>query len=138
MPHAAADLRTSAGRPRILCSERYRPAHAQAGTYWITVDDPLDSHNFELRSCPGATAPCGPGQGAEQELTPVCNDDPANPDLFKCGTNTETAANDIVKTVKIVLKHGTYRLFCDAQQPVVHESAGMYIDIEVGGVGQVG
>ena len=108
------------------------------GTYWITVDDPLDSHNFELRSCPGSTAPCGPGQGAKQELTPVCNDDPANPDLFKCGTNTETAANEIVKTVKIDLKHGTYRLFCDAVQPVVHESAGMYVDIEVGGVGQVG
>jgi hypothetical protein len=108
------------------------------GTYWITVDDPLDSHNFELRSCPGSTAPCGPGQGAEQALTPICNDDPANPDLFKCGTNTETAANEIVKTVKIDLKHGTYRLFCDAQQPVVHENAGMYVDIEVGGVGQVG
>ncbi|MGH2936008.1 MAG: hypothetical protein ACRDL2_16050 [Gaiellaceae bacterium] len=90
------------------------------GTYWVTVNDPLDSHNFELRSCPGSTAPCGPGQGVEQQLTPVCNDDLANSDVFKCGTNTETAANDIVKTV------------------VVHEAAGMYVDIEVGGVGQVG
>lgn len=111
------------------------------GTYWITVDDPLNSHNFELRSCPGSTAPCGPGQGSEQELTPVCNDDPANPDVFKCSTTNpfpETAANDIVKTVKINLKHGTYRLFCDAVLPVVHETAGMYVDIQVGGAGQVG
>jgi hypothetical protein len=111
------------------------------GTYWINVDDPLNSHNFELRSCPGSTTPCGPGQGSEQALTPVCNDDPANPDVFKCSTTSpypETAANDIVNTVKIVLKHGTYRLFCDAQKPVVHELAGMYVDIEVGGVGQVG
>jgi hypothetical protein len=105
------------------------------GTYTITVDDPLDSHNFELRSCPGSTAPCGPGQGAEQELTPVCNDDPANSDVFKCGTNTENAANEIVKTVQIFLKPGTYRLFCDAQQPVVHEAAGMYVDIKVDLVG---
>lgn len=108
------------------------------GTYWITVDDPLDSHNFELRSCRGSTAPCGPGQGPDQELTPMCNDDPAKADVFKCGTNTETATNEIVRTVKIDLTPGTYRLFCDGQQPVVHESAGMYIDIYVGGVGQVG
>jgi hypothetical protein len=108
------------------------------GTYWITVDDPLNSHNFELRSCPGSTTSCGPGKGSELELTPVCNDDPLNPDVFKCPNNIDTATNDIVRTVKIVLKHGTYRLFCDAQLPVVHEAAGMYIDIEVGGVGQVG
>lgn len=111
------------------------------GTYWITVDDPLNTHNFELRSCPGSATPCGAGQGFEQALTPVCNDDPANPDVFKCSTTSpypETAANDIVRTVKILLKPGTYRLFCDAQQPVVHENAGMYVDIEVGGVGQVG
>jgi hypothetical protein len=111
------------------------------GTYWISVDDPLNSHNFELRSCPGSTAPCGPGQGSEQQLTPVCNDDPANPDVFKCSTTTpypETAATEIVKTVKLDLKPGTYRLFCDAQKPVVHEAAGMYVDIEVGGIGQVG
>jgi hypothetical protein len=111
------------------------------GTYWITVDDPLNSHNFELRSCPGSTTACGPGQGSEQMLTPVCNDDPANPDVFKCSAASpypETAANDIVATLKIVLKPGTYRLFCDAVKPVVHENAGMYIDIKVGGVGQVG
>ncbi len=108
------------------------------GTYWITVDDPLNGHNFELRSCPGSETACTPGQGAEQELTPVCNDDPANPDAFNCGTGVSTAANPIVRTVKIELKPGTYRLFCDATKPVVHETAGMYIDFEVGGVGQVG
>ena len=68
----------------------------------------------------------------------MCNDDPANADVFRCGTNTDTAANEIVRTVKVELKPGTYRLFCDGQQPVVHENAGMYIDIYVGGVGPVG
>ncbi len=108
------------------------------GTYWVTVDDPLNGHNFELRSCPGSTVACAPNMGPEQELTPVCNDDLANPDVFNCPTNTPTAGNEIVKTVKITLKPGWYRLFCDAQKPVVHEAAGMYIDIEVGGIGQVG
>jgi hypothetical protein len=111
------------------------------GTYWITVDDPLNSHNFELRSCPRATAPCVSGQGTEQELTPVCNDDPANADVFKCtptASGPETALNEIVSTVKMELKPGWYRLFCDAKKPVVHEAAGMYVDIHVGGVGQTG
>ncbi|HET7044026.1 MAG TPA: hypothetical protein VFI37_04180 [Gaiellaceae bacterium] len=111
------------------------------GTYWITVDDPLNSHNFELRSCAGSTTPCGPGRGTEQELTPICNDDPANADVFKCSATSpypETAATEIVKTAKLQLKPGWYRLFCDAKKPVVHEAAGMYIDIEVGGEGQSG
>jgi hypothetical protein len=112
------------------------------GTYWITVDDTLNSHNFELRSCPGSTTACRPGQGsALTELTPVCNDDPANADVFKCSATNpfpETAANDIAVTLKIKLTPGTYRLFCDALKPVVHENAGMYIDIHVRGVGQVG
>jgi hypothetical protein len=38
-------------------------------------------------------------------------------------------------TKQVVLKHGTYRLFCDAG---THEASGMYIEIAVGGVGQVG
>jgi hypothetical protein len=112
------------------------------GIYWITVDDTLNSHNFEFRSCPGSTTACGPGQGSTpKELTPVCNDDPANPDVFKCSTTSpypETAANEIVATWKVNLQPGTYRLYCDAVKPVVHENAGMYIDIFVGGVGQVG
>ncbi len=110
------------------------------GTYWITVDDTLNAHNFEFRSCPGSTTPCGPARGFEQELTPICNDDPSNPDVFRCSTTNpqEVAANEIVRTVKVQLEHGWYRLFCDVKQPVDHELRGMYIDIEVGGVGQVG
>jgi hypothetical protein len=48
------------------------------------------------------------------------------------------ATNDVRCTVKINLEHGWYRLFCDATSPVVHEPRGMYVDIEVGGKGQVG
>ena len=36
-------------------------------------------------------------------------------------------------TIKVNLTHGTWVLFCDP-----HRSYGMYIDINVGGVGQVG
>ena len=36
-------------------------------------------------------------------------------------------------TVKVNLTHGTWVLFCDP-----HRAYGMYVDIEVGGVGQVG
>jgi plastocyanin len=36
-------------------------------------------------------------------------------------------------TVKVNLTHGTYTLFCDP-----HRMMGMYVVIEVGGVGQVG
>jgi plastocyanin len=36
-------------------------------------------------------------------------------------------------TVKVDLTHGTWRLLC-----VPHDEFGMYVDIEVGGVGQVG
>jgi hypothetical protein len=50
-----------------------------------------------------------------------------------CGGPTTTAI--ISDTLKINLEHGTYRLFCDVPS---HEAAGMYIDFEVGGVGQVG
>jgi hypothetical protein len=38
-------------------------------------------------------------------------------------------------TVKVHLAHGAYVLFCDADD---HRADGMYVDIEVGGVGQVG
>ena len=36
-------------------------------------------------------------------------------------------------TVKVDLTHGSWVLFCDP-----HRAMGMYVDIEVGGVGQVG
>jgi hypothetical protein len=38
-------------------------------------------------------------------------------------------------TVQVHLTHGTYVLFCDAD---AHRADGMYVDLEVGGVGQVG
>jgi hypothetical protein len=43
--------------------------------------------------------------------------------------------------MKILLKAGTYRLFCAApgRTPTSpnHEASGMYVDFQVGGVGQV-
>ena len=92
------------------------------GIYWISVDDPLNSHNFELRSCPGSTSPCSdtnPDAISEQQITDIA-----------------TIYTDPV-TIKVNLKPGWYRLFCDATVPVIHEPRGMYIDIEVGGAGQV-
>ena len=65
---------------------------------------------------------------------PICND-PRNLVTGKC-PSTNPAANVITVTKKrFMLKHGTYRLFCDATG---HEAAGMYVEIAVGGVGQVG
>jgi hypothetical protein len=83
------------------------------GTYWITVNDDSPFHNFALRSCPDSTSACN--AGPDQDLTTI-------PD----------APGEV--TTKILLKHGTYRLFCDATN---HEANGMYVDFEVGGVGQV-
>ena len=98
------------------------------GTYWLTVTDNCKNHNFELRSCPGSDSPCDPSSGGvEQEITPL--NDP----------NTANGATGTV-TVKIHLKHGTYRLLCDAPAPLgTHETFfNMYTGFAVGGVGQVG
>jgi len=75
------------------------------GTYWLTVNDTSTAHNFSLRS----------PDGSEQAITGVAD----TPGWV---------------TVKVLLKHGTYVLFCAADD---HEKMGMYVDIEVGGVGQV-
>ena len=75
------------------------------GTYWLAVNDTSTAHNFSLR------AP----DGTEQAITGV----------------VETPG---WVTVKVHLAHGTYVLFCAADD---HEQDGMYVDIEVGGVGQV-
>jgi hypothetical protein len=109
------------------------------GTYWITVTDNSDFHNFSWRSCPGSTDVCtaaNPASGGEDEdITPICNE-PLNPVTGKCpNTNPLPAADVITVTKQVVLKHGTYRLFCDAPN---HEAGGMYVEIAVGGVGQVG
>ncbi len=106
------------------------------GTYWLTVTDDSNFHNFSLRSCPGSTSLCtadNPASGGtDHDVTPICNDP-----LTTAGScpRINPAANEIDETLKINLKHGTYRLFCDAAG---HEAAGMYVDISVGGVGQVG
>jgi hypothetical protein len=93
------------------------------GTYWLTVTDNSNFHNFELRSCAGMAILCDPNSGGdEQELTPI--------------NNGATAV--ITETVKVNLSQGTYRLFCDAvRNGVTHEMMGMYVDLVVGGVGQV-
>jgi hypothetical protein len=78
------------------------------------VNDDSPFHNFALRSCPDSSSPCD--AGPDQDLTTI-------PD-----------APGSVMT-KVLLKHGTYRLFRDATG---HESRGMYVDFEVGGDVQVG
>jgi hypothetical protein len=98
------------------------------GTYWVTVTDTSRFHDFVLRSCPGSTSPCDPGSGGEESpLTTVGEGSTAAP---------------VVKTLKINLQHGTYRLFCNATSPTMpgmdHEDMGMYVDFSVGGVGQLG
>lgn len=106
------------------------PLALRPGTQWIAVTDNHNAHNFELRSCPGSTTACTDTNGAETQITPVCN---TTGSPTPCGGTTTTAI--ISDTLKINLKHGTYRLFCDTMG---HEAAGMYIDFVVGGDGQVG
>ncbi len=90
------------------------------GTYWITVNDDSSMHDFALRSCPGETSACDQNSdGTSMELTGVA----------ETGTVTE----------KILLTQGTYRLYCDVGGAShFHEVRGMYVDFEVGGVGQIG
>jgi hypothetical protein len=98
------------------------------GTYWVTVTDTSRFHDFVLRSCPGSTSPCDPSSGGDESpLTTVGEGSTASP---------------VVKTLKINLQHGTYRLFCNATNPTMpgmdHEDMGMFVDFSVGGVGQLG
>jgi hypothetical protein len=83
------------------------------GTYWLTMTDTAAFHNFSLRSCALAGAPCS--SGAAVDLTTV----PGMP-----GTVTE----------KLKVNGGAYRLFCKVGS---HEAQGMYVDFKVGGKGQV-
>ena len=82
------------------------------GNYSLSVTDNSNNHNFALS---------GP-DGVETEITPV--------------PNGSTAVID--QTVKLHLKHGSYLLLCTSQIGVNHAAAGMRINIDVGGVGQVG
>jgi hypothetical protein len=79
------------------------------GNYWLAVTDNSNFHNFTLR---------GPN-GVDTDITPV--------------PNGSTAV--ITQTVKLHLSHGSYTLLCKATG---HAAAGMEINIDVGGVGQVG
>ncbi len=101
------------------------------GTYWLTVHDNSTGHDFALRSCPGSTSPCVAGVGVPvQEVTSKADD---------CMTSTDPNACATGVTVKLLLKAGTYRLFCDVGNnndfttTGFHESHGMYVDINVVG-----
>jgi hypothetical protein len=90
-------------------------ASARPGNYWLTVTDNSPNHNFELT---------GPN-GLETVLT----------------TNDQGSTNSpFTRTDKIHLRHGSYTLLCTSTVGGFgsHASAGMRIDIDVGGVGQVG
>ncbi len=80
-----------------------RTLNLRPGTYWLSVNDNSGVHDYSLES----------PDGVDQDLTGV----------------TDTPG---WVTVKVLLTHGTWVLFCDP-----HRSYGMYVDIEVGGVGQV-
>jgi hypothetical protein len=121
----------------------YGPSHTagqadltlQPGTYWITVTDNSNFHNFALRSCPDndSTALCDPAASTDvpvQPLSPL-NNNPAN---VTSDMNCSAADGTLTCTYKLLLKHGTYRLICQAPS---HEARGMFVDIAVGGVGQV-
>ena len=109
------------------------------GTYWITVTDDNNFHNFAFRSCPGddATAMCDNGpanaNAPVQVLSPLPNGSVTS-DMKCSNTGTSGTTTILTCTYKILLKHGTYRLICQATG---HESGGMYVDIAVGGAGQV-
>jgi hypothetical protein len=89
------------------------------GNYWLTVTDNSPGHNWAL---------AGPS-GIVTELTSVGAGSPTDP---------------VTRTDKIHLKKGSYSLLCTSDirppsgPPTPHAPAGMRIDIEVGGVGQVG
>jgi hypothetical protein len=106
----------------------------QPGTYWINVTDDSNFHNFALRSCPGndSTALCdnGPANASApvQAFSPLNNAN-VTPDM-----NCSNADGTLTCSYKVLLTHGTYRLFCEASG---HEHLGMFVDIAVGGVGQV-
>jgi hypothetical protein len=105
------------------------PISLRPGTYTLSLVDNSGRHNFALRSCEGSDTTCGPPPPGTPDdataLTPICNND----------TSPCSSTNTLDESVKLLLKHGTYRLFCQAMN---HEANGMYVDIVVGGVGQVG
>jgi hypothetical protein len=108
----------------------------EPGTYWVTVTDDSNFHNFAFRSCPGndPTALCD--NSAANAAAPVqvfspLNNAPAN---VTSDMNCSATGGTLTCTYKLLLKHGTYRLICQATG---HENGGMFVDIAVGGDGQV-
>jgi hypothetical protein len=85
------------------------------GTYFFSFDDDSAGHDFVLRSCVHATAPCTAGMGP---VTPLTN----LPDRTFVGN----------VSVTLNLRPGTYRIFCDVGNGF-HENHGMYVDFEVYG-----
>jgi hypothetical protein len=98
------------------------PLALRPGTYWLTVNDNNTGHDFALRSCQGSTLTC----------------DTLNPLGTSSQITTRTGTGTV--TMKLLLTHGTYRLYCDvgAGTAFAHEGRGMFVDFSVGGVGQVG
>lgn len=77
------------------------------GTYWITVNDNCNIHNFVLNDAPVSAG----GEVLGDPVTSI----PDTPGL---------------QTFKVHLTHGTYRLYCS------RHPATMIVDFTVGGVGQ--
>ena len=102
-------------------SDQNKVLTLRPGTYWLTVTDGNNFHNFALRSCAGMAILCDPKSGGDAELLTQIN-------------NGATPAPVITKTIKLNLSQGTYRLYCSTG---THETMGMYVDLVVGGVGQI-
>jgi hypothetical protein len=83
-----------------------RTLDLRPGTYWLSVNDESTAHNFSLET----------PDGLVQDITGIAD----TPGWV---------------TIKVRLTHGSYTLFCDADD---HRADGMYVQIDVGGVGQVG
>jgi hypothetical protein len=104
------------------------------GTYWITLTDDNNFHNFAVRTCAGndVTALCD--DSAANADAPVLVLSPLNNANVTADMNCSGAPGTLTCAYKFVSTHGTYRLIC---QQTGHERGGMYVDIAVGGVGQV-
>jgi hypothetical protein len=96
----------ASGQPITLTQDGASVVSLQPGEYWITMTDICPTHNFTLSDDVNATD--------GDELTGPIADTP--------GT----------VTLKVLLKHGTYKLFCSNPH-----HPNMKVIFDVGGVGQV-
>ncbi len=104
----SASCGPASGLPITLSEDGQSVDTLRPGTYWITLNDPCPTHNFVLND-----AQVSNGDG--DVLTGPISDTPG------------------IVTLKIQLKHGTYRLYCGNLN---HKN--MFVDFTVGGVGQTG